>query len=430
MGATDSFVSREVGLLRFITAGSVDDGKSTLIGRLLFDSKGIFEDQLTAIERASTRRGRAEADLSLLTDGLQAEREQGITIDVAYRYFSTPRRKFIIADSPGHEQYTRNMVTAASTAQVAVILLDARNGILTQTRRHTYIASLLGVRHVVFAVNKMDLVDYAQAAFVALREELAAFAAKAGIAHAWYVPLSALHGDNVVEPGSRMPWHEGPTLLQLLEDIDAQRDLAVLPFRFPVQGVLRPTGADIDRRWLDFRGYAGRIESGTIAVGDRVTVLPSGATTSIRAIHTLDGDLPDATAPQSVTLLLADPVDVSRGDLIVRTGETPALSAGLSATVCWLGEAALDPSRKYLLKHGTRTVKVMVEQIEHRIDIHSLESTPANGTLAANDIGRVRLMLHKPLAFDAYRTNRSTGSFILIDETTNNTVAAGMIDHG
>ncbi|MEX0959574.1 MAG: GTP-binding protein [Burkholderiales bacterium] len=430
MGATDTFVSREVGLLRFITAGSVDDGKSTLIGRLLFDSKGIFEDQLSAIERASARRGRAEADLSLLTDGLQAEREQGITIDVAYRYFSTPRRKFIIADSPGHEQYTRNMVTAASTAQVAVILLDARNGILTQTRRHTYIASLLGVRHVIFAINKMDLVDYAQEAFLALRDELAQFAAKAGIVHACYVPMSALYGDNVVESGTRMPWHDGPTLLELLEDIDAQHDLAILPFRFPVQGVLRPTGADVDRRWVDFRGYAGRIESGTVAVGDRVSVLPSGAETSIREIHTLDGSLEIATAPQSVTLLLADPVDVSRGDLIVRADEAPAVSADLSATVCWLDESALDPRRKYLLKHGTRTVKARLADIEHRIDIQSLERNPADGTLGANEIGRIRLKLQQPLAFDAYRENRSTGSFILIDESTHNTVAAGMIDHG
>jgi sulfate adenylyltransferase subunit 1 len=429
MGATEPLVPPATGMLRFITAGSVDDGKSTLIGRLLYDAKGIFEDQMSAIERASLRRGRAQADLSLLTDGLQAEREQGITIDVAYRYFATPRRKFIIADSPGHEQYTRNMVTAASTAQVAVILLDVRNGILTQTRRHAYLASLLGVRHVIFAINKMDLVGYDRTLFSVLRDRLAEFAANAGIAHAYYVPISALAGDNVVESGGGMPWYEGPALLELLEDIDAQRDLVSLPLRFPVQGVLRATGRKTDRPWVDFRGYAGRIESGSVSVGDRVTVLPSGATTTVRAIHTLDGEPLSAAAPQSVALLLADPLDVSRGDLIVHPDDAPAVSAHLAATVCWLHATPLDPRRKYLLRHGARLVRALVSEVEHRIDINTLNPRSAD-TLRVNDIGRIRLRLQQPIAFDAYRDNRTTGSFILIDETTNDTVAGGLIDHG
>jgi sulfate adenylyltransferase subunit 1 len=429
MGANESFLAHEVGLLRFITAGSVDDGKSTLIGRLLFDSKGIFEDQLSAIERASVRRGKGEMDLSLLTDGLQAEREQGITIDVAYRYFSTPRRKFIIADSPGHEQYTRNMATAASTASLAVILLDARHGIVTQTRRHAYIARLLGIPHIVFAINKMDLVDYSEATFRRLRDELAAFAAQAGIPDAHYVPMSALNGDNVVEQTARMPWYDGPTLLELLEDIDIERDLSELALRFPVQGVLRPA-AGADRSLADFRGYAGRIETGVVAVGDAVTVLPSGATSRVRAIHAFDRSLEVAVAPQSVALLLEDQIDVSRGDLIVRSAAQPHSRREFAATLCWLSEAPLDPSRKYLLKHTTRTVKARVSAIDHRVDIHTLARETGIDRLQVNEIGQVRLKVQQPLALDAYGENRATGSFILIDEATNNTVAAGMVEHG
>jgi sulfate adenylyltransferase subunit 1 len=429
MGANDNFLAREVGLLRFITAGSVDDGKSTLIGRLLFDSKGIFEDQLTAIGRASERRGKGEMDLSLLTDGLQAEREQGITIDVAYRYFSTPRRKFIIADSPGHEQYTRNMATAASTASLAVILLDARHGIVTQTRRHAYIARLLGVPHIVFAINKMDLVDYSESVFRRLRGELAAFAAQAGIADAHFVPMSALNGDNVVEQTARMPWYQGPTLLELLEDIEFERDLTEQALRFPVQGVLRPA-AGADRSLADFRGYAGRIESGVVAVGDAVTVLPSGATSRVRAIHAFDRSLEVAVAPQSVALLLEDQIDISRGDLIVRSDAQPQARRAFAATLCWLSESSLDPSRKYLLKHTTRTVKALVTAIDHRVDIHTLERETGVDRLQVNEIGQVQIKVQQALALDAYRENRATGSFILIDEATNNTVAAGMIEHG
>ncbi len=429
MGANDTFLAREVGLLRFITAGSVDDGKSTLIGRLLFDSKGIFEDQLSAIERASLRRGKGEMDLSLLTDGLQAEREQGITIDVAYRYFSTPRRKFIIADSPGHEQYTRNMVTAASTASLAVILIDARNGIVTQTRRHAYIARLLGIPHLVFAINKMDLVDYSEAVFHRLQRELAEFAERAGIADAYYVPISALQGDNVVDQTERMPWYDGPTLLELLEDIEVERDLTELPLRFPVQGVLRPA-AGADRSLADFRGYAGRVESGVVAVGDKVTVLPSGATTRVKAIHTHGRNLEAAVAPQSVALLLEDQIDISRGDLIVKGDAQPTLAREFAANLCWLSATPLDPARKYLLKHTTRTVKTLITGIDHRVDIHTLAKEPGPDRLAVNDIGRVRLKVQHPLALDPYEANRATGSFILIDETTNNTVAAGMVEHG
>ncbi len=430
MDGSISFLERDVGLLRFVTAGSVDDGKSTLIGRLLFDSKGIFEDQLNAIERASLRRGKGEMDLSLLTDGLQAEREQGITIDVAYRYFSTPRRKFIIADSPGHEQYTRNMVTAASTASVAVILVDARNGIVTQTRRHTYIARLLGIAHVVFAVNKMDLVGYRESEFRALRCKLQEFAEQAAIPHAFYVPISALHGDNVVEQTVRMDWYEGPTLLELLEDMEVERGVAGLPLRFPVQGVVRPYGVNIDPRWTDFRGYSGRIESGTVAVGDTVTIQPSGLTTTIRNIHTYDGSLEVAIAPQSVTLQLEDQFDVSRGDMITGIDSPPTVTRNPSATLCWLSEIALDPRRKYFLKHSTRTVKALVSGIGHRVNIHTLEEEPGIDTLRVNEIGLVHFKLQQPLVLDAYRKNRSTGSFILIDEATNNTVAAGMIEHG
>ncbi|MGH8679171.1 MAG: sulfate adenylyltransferase subunit 1 [Burkholderiales bacterium] len=430
MDGNETFLAREVDLLRLVTAGSVDDGKSTLIGRLLFDSKGIFEDQLSAIERASLRRGKGDMDLSLLTDGLQAEREQGITIDVAYRYFSTPRRKFIIADSPGHEQYTRNMVTAASTANLAVILLDARNGILTQTRRHTYIAGLLGIPHIVFAVNKMDLVDYREPVFLALREQLKQFAAQAGIPHAYYVPISALQGDNVVEQTVKMRWYDGPTLLDLLEEVEVERDVTALPFRFPVQGVVRPHPANVDQRWHDFRGYSGRIETGTIAVGNPVTILPSGRTTTIRGIHTYDGGLEVAIAPQSVTLLLQDQIDVSRGDMIVGADAVPAVTRSLSATLCWLSETPLDPRRRYYLKHTTRTVKALIEGIGHRVNIHTLQRELGIDTLRVNEIGRVQLKVQQPLVIDAYRNNRSTGSFILIDETTNNSVAAGLVEHG
>jgi sulfate adenylyltransferase subunit 1 len=424
-------VGVERGLLRFITAGSVDDGKSTLIGRLLYDSKSILEDQYSALASASQRRGRTGVDLSLLTDGLLAEREQGITIDVAYRYFATPARKFIIADSPGHEQYTRNMVTAASTAHLAVILLDARKGVLTQTRRHTTIAHLLGVRQLVFAVNKMDLVDYSQARFAEIVAELKQLLATldgSRTAHApHFVPMSALNGDNVVEAGDAMEWYDGPTLLAILEQAHGAEDATELSFRFPVQGIIRPTGDDLESRWHDFRGYSGRIEAGAVRVGDRVTVLPSGSSTTVSNIFTYDGDLEYAETPQSVTLELADDIDVSRGDLIVRSGAEAKVAKEISATVCWLSAATLAPGSRFVLRHGTRSVKAIVSELGDRIDINSGARVPAPGSLAMNDLGTVRVRLQQPLAFDPYADSRATGAFILVDEATNDTVAAGMI---
>ena len=428
MGANEQARLAEVDLLRFITAGSVDDGKSTLIGRLLYDSKGIFEDQLSAVADASQRRGRGELDLSLLTDGLQAEREQGITIDVAYRYFATPARKFIVADSPGHEQYTRNMVTGASTADVAIILLDARKGVLTQTRRHTYLASLLGIRHLVFAINKMDLVGYSADVYQRIAQEAQQFAARLGARDTHVIPVSALLGDNIVERGKDMPWYLGPPLLKLLEEIPVARDFTDLPFRYPVQGVARPTGADLDPKWHDFRGYTGRIESGRIRLGEEVLVLPAGRRSRVTDIFTLDGSLEEAVAPQSLTLQLADQIDVSRGDLIVRADETaPQVASEFVADLCWLAEPPLDPSRRYLVKHTTRQVKAKITAIDYRVDVNTLAHHDAPENLRLNEIGRVRLKVQQPLVLDAYRDDRATGAFILIDESSNNTVAAGMV---
>ncbi len=413
-------------LLRFTTAGSVDDGKSTLIGRLLYDTKSIFEDQLEAIARTSERRGGA-VDLSLLTDGLQAEREQGITIDVAYRYFATPKRKFIIADTPGHEQYTRNMVTGASTANLAIILLDARKGVLVQSRRHAYIAHLLGIPHIVVAVNKMDLVNYAQDVYQSIRAEFSAFAEKLGIKDARYIPLSALNGDNVAEQGANMPWYQGETLLGVLETVKIAQDVNLNDFRFPVQYVCRPPGM------LDFRGYMGRIESGRVRVGDEILVLPAGRRTRIKEIVTYDGNLQQAVAPQSVTLTLEDEIDISRGDMLTHPHHAPRLPAQagagkeLDAMLCWMSEEPLHPGRKYLIKHTTRTVKALLPEIVHKVDINTLERTPAQ-ELKMNDIARVRVKVQKPLLCDPYRANRATGAFIVIDEHSNNTVAAGMLE--
>ncbi len=428
MGANEQSQLAEVDLLRFITAGSVDDGKSTLIGRLLYDSKGIFEDQLSAVADASQRRGRGELDLSLLTDGLQAEREQGITIDVAYRYFATPVRKFIVADSPGHEQYTRNMVTGASTADAAIILLDARKGVLTQTRRHTFIAHLLGIRHLVFAINKMDLVGFSADVFGRIADEVREFAGKLGAKDLHVIPVSALLGDNIVERGKDMPWYLGPPLLKLLEEIPVAKDFTDAPFRYPVQGVARPTGADLDPKWHDFRGYTGRIETGRIRAGDEILVLPAGRRSRVTDIFTLDGSLQEAVAPQSVTLQLADQIDVSRGDMIVRADEAlPTVASEFAAHVCWLAETPLDPSRRYVLKHTTRQVKTKVTAIDYRVDVNTLAQHDAPEKLQLNEIGRVRLKVQQPLALDAYTEDRATGAFILIDEATNNTVAAGMV---
>ncbi|MCL4315389.1 MAG: sulfate adenylyltransferase subunit CysN [Gammaproteobacteria bacterium] len=408
-------------LLRFTTAGSVDDGKSTLIGRLLYDSKSIFEDQLRAIELTTQRRGGAVVDLSLLTDGLQAEREQGITIDVAYRYFATPRRKFIIADTPGHEQYTRNMVTGASTANLAIILIDARKGMLIQSRRHAYIAHLIGIPHIVVAVNKMDLVDYAQDIYQTIRSEFSAFADKLGIKDVRYIPLSAWHGDNVVDKSANMPWYQGETLLDVLETVKIAQDINQRDFRFPVQYVCRPPDMQ------DFRGYMGRIESGRVRVGDEISVLPSGRRTRVKEIVTYDGNLSEAFAPQSVTLTLADEIDISRGDMLVHPGDAPRAGKELDAMLCWMSEEPLHPGRKYLIKHTTHTVKALLPEIEYKVDMNTLEHAPVQ-ELKMNDIARVRVKVQKPLLCDAYRANRATGAFIVIDEHSNNTVAAGMLE--
>jgi len=409
----------EHGVLRFLTAGSVDDGKSTLIGRLLYDTKAILADQLAAIERTSQKRGTV-LDLSLLTDGLVAEREQGITIDVAYRYFATALRKFIIADAPGHEQYTRNMVTAASTAQLAVLLVDARHGVVTQTRRHATLAHLLGIPHLIVAVNKMDLVDYDESVFAGVVEDLLTFAERSGMENMRFVPMSALTGEMVVERGGNLDWYEGPTLLQILETVDVEQKLAEAPFRFPVQYVARPTIT------LP-RGYMGRIESGSIAVGDAVTVLPSGVSSRVREIRGYDGTRKLAGLHAAVTLVLADAIDVSRGDMLVHGNASPASRRDLDATLCWLSETPLDSRRSYLLRHTTREVRARISDIDHLWDVATQARQPAPDTLRMNDIGRAELNLAQPVFADRYTDNRATGSFILIDEATNNTVAAGLI---
>ncbi|MEQ1556490.1 MAG: sulfate adenylyltransferase subunit CysN [Gallionella sp.] len=415
-------MSNTTQLLRFITAGSVDDGKSTLIGRLLHDSKSIFEDQYSAISKTSEKRGMTAVDLSLLTDGLQAEREQGITIDVAYRYFATPKRKFIIGDTPGHEQYTRNMVTAASTANLVVILIDARRGVLVQTRRHTYLASLVGVPHIVLAVNKMDMVDYSQARFDEIVAEYKAFAAQLNLHDVSCIPLSALVGDMVVDRGDSLSWYQGPTLMEKLESVAIDNDVNTRDFRFPVQWVCRPQTDE----YHDFRGFMGRIESGEVSVGDEVTVLPSGRTSRVKEIVTLDGLLQTAVAPQSITITLADEIDISRGDMLAKADSLPTVAKEFSAMLCWLSETPLDKNRKYLVKHTTRTAKCLFSSIDYRVDVNTLEHH-AEPVVNMNDIVRVAMKVQQPLAFDAYQKNRASGSFIVIDEATNNTVAAGMI---
>ena len=409
-------------LLRFITAGSVDDGKSTLIGRLLHDSKSIFEDQLSSITSTTRKRGMKGIDLSLLTDGLQAEREQGITIDVAYRYFATPKRKFIIADTPGHEQYTRNMVTGASTANLAIILIDARHGVLMQSRRHTYLASLVGIPHLVVAVNKMDLVDYSQQVFDNICKDFSAFAKGLNLHDIKYIPMSALQGDMVVERGDKLAWYQGTTLLDLLENVTIDHDINLQDFRYPVQWVCRPQTEALH----DFRGYMGRIESGSIKVGDAVTLLPSGLSSRIKEILFCEDSLTEAYAPQSVTLTIEDHLDISRGDLLIKTGEAPWVTKEFCAMLCWLSEQPLDSKRKYLIKHTTRTVKAMVNRIEYRVDVNTLKQETVDN-LKMNDIAKVKIKVQQPLICDDYARNHATGSFIVIDELSNNTVAAGMI---
>ncbi|MDW7711705.1 MAG: sulfate adenylyltransferase subunit CysN [Deferrisomatales bacterium] len=405
-------------LLRFSTAGSVDDGKSTLIGRLLFDTKAIFEDQLDAVRRASRNPEAGAVDLSLLTDGLKAEREQGITIDVAYRYFATPRRKFIIADTPGHEQYTRNMATGASTAELAVILVDARHGVLVQSRRHTTIAHLLGIPHLVVAVNKMDLVGYDQGTFEAIRQDFESFAGRLGASGLTFIPLSALAGDNVATRSEAMPWYRGPTLLEHLETVEVGRALGQGPLRLPVQLVLRPN--------QDFRGFAGQLAAGVVRPGDEVMALPSGRRSRVRRIHAFGGDLPEARAPQSVTLVLEDEIDVSRGDLLAAASAPPEISRDLDADLVWMDQAPLDTSRPYLVRHTTRAVRGRVEEVLWRTDVNTLDPVPARA-LGLNEIGRVRLSTAQPLCADPYADNRTTGAFVLVDLETNHTVAAGMV---
>ncbi|MCO6006751.1 sulfate adenylyltransferase subunit CysN [Actinoallomurus purpureus] len=414
-------------ILRLATAGSVDDGKSTLIGRLLFDSKSIFEDQLEAVERTSRDRGEDYTNLALLTDGLRAEREQGITIDVAYRYFATPRRKFIIADTPGHIQYTRNMVTGASTADLAIVLIDARKGILEQSRRHAFLTTLLRVPHLVLAVNKMDLVDYDEATFERIKDEFTSFAAKLSVGDLTFIPLSALHGDNVVERSANMAWYDGPSLLHHLENVHIASDRNLIDVRFPVQYVIRPHKST-DPELHDYRGYAGQVAGGVLKPGDEVMHLPSGLTTRIKRIDTAEGPADEAFPPMSVTLLLEDDIDISRGDMICRPHNRPQVTQDVDAMVCWMSdERPLVPRGKLVIKHTTRTAKAMIKELHYRLDVNTLHRHEDAERLELNEIGRVSLRVTQPLFADDYARNRATGGFILIDEATNSTVAAGMI---
>ncbi|MEV1078196.1 GTP-binding protein [Streptomyces sp. NPDC050211] len=413
----------ETTLLRFATAGSVDDGKSTLVGRLLHDSKSILTDQLEAVEHASRNRGQDAPDLALLTDGLRAEREQGITIDVAYRYFATPKRRFILADTPGHVQYTRNMVTGASTAELTVILIDARNGVVEQTRRHAALAALLRVPHVVLAVNKMDLVDYKEAVFAAIAEEFTAYATELGVPEVTAIPISALAGDNVVEPSAVMDWYGGPTVLEHLETVPVAHDLSHCHARLPVQYVIRPQTAEHP----DYRGYAGQIAAGSFRVGEQVSVLPSGRSTKISGIDLLGKPVDVAWTTQSVTLLLEDDIDISRGDLIVPSKDAPPTTQDIEATVCHVADAPLTVGHRVLLKHGTRTVKAIVKDIPSRLTLADLSLHPHPGQLVANDIGRVKIRTAEPLPVDSYADSRRTGSFILIDPNDGTTLTAGMV---
>jgi bifunctional enzyme CysN/CysC len=410
-------------MLRVATAGSVDDGKSTLIGRLLYDSKSILIDQLDAVERASAAKGDDYLNLALLTDGLRAEREQGITIDVAYRYFATARRKFVIADTPGHVQYTRNMVTGASTANLAIVLVDARKGILEQTKRHAFIATLLRVPHLVLAVNKIDLVDYSERVFTAIRDEFSQFAAKLEIGDLTVIPISALHGDNIVTRSERTPWYDGPSLMYHLEHVHVSSDINLIDARFPVQYVIRPQSS----QYPDYRGYAGTMASGVLRAGDEVMVLPSGLTSTIARIDTADGPVEEAFAPMSVTVLLDDELDISRGDVICRPHNQPSVAQDLDVMVCWMSEQPLRTGMKLALKHTTRTTRAMVKQIQYRVDVNTMHREQAEEQLRLNEVGRLRLRSTAPLMCDEYRRNRATGSFILIDEATNRTVGAGMI---
>ncbi len=412
-------------LLRFSTCGSVDDGKSTLIGRLLYDTKSIFEDQMAHVEDVSRRRGDEYTNLALLTDGLRAEREQGITIDVAYRYFATPRRKFIIADTPGHIQYTRNMVTGASTANLAIVLVDARQGLVEQSRRHAFIASLLRIPHLVLAVNKMDLVNWDEAVFRRIEAEFRNFASKLDVQDIAFIPMSALTGDNVVDRSANMPWYKGSPLLHHLENVHIASDRNLVDARFPVQWVVRPQSQSQEHH--DYRGYAGSIAGGVMRKGDEVVILPSGFSSKITKIETHDGELDEAFSPMSVTLHLEDDVDVSRGDMIARPNNRPFVGQDLEAMICWMDERPLSPKGRYAIKHTTKWARTVVQSIAYRLDINTLHREEGIQQLKLNDIGRISLRTTAPLAYDEYKRNRTTGSFILVDEATNNTVAAGML---
>lgn len=411
-------------LLRFTTAGSVDDGKSTLIGRLLYDSKSIFEDQLEAVKRASIQRGNEYINLALLTDGLRAEREQGITIDVAYRYFATPKRKFIIADTPGHVQYTRNMVTGASTANAAIILIDARNGVTEQTCRHSFIASLLQIPHVIVCINKMDLVDYSEKAFEDIRNRFEEFAQRLEIRDYRYVPISALHGDNVVESSANMPWYREGTLLNVLESIPINKDHNLEDARFPVQHVIRP----ISEEYHDYRGYAGRVDGGVFRPGDNVIVLPEGYHSVVSSVDINEGSLMEAFPPMSVTLRLKDDLDVSRGDMIVKADNLPKVSQDLDLKICWMNPRPLQLNGKYALKHTTRDVRCLIKEVHFKVNVNTLEPVFDDKEVRMNDIAKISIRTTKPLFFDAYNRNRKTGAVILVDEGTNETVGVGMIE--
>jgi len=421
MSETKGYLDME--LLRFTTAGSVDDGKSTLIGRLLYDSKAIFEDQMELLEETSKQSGEEGVNLALLTDGLRSEREQGITIDVAYRYFATPKRKFIIADTPGHIQYTRNMVTGASTANLALLLVDARHGVIEQTKRHAFIASLLQIPHIAVCINKMDLVDHSQEAFEKIKSDFEDFASKLEIKDVHFIPISALNGDNVVDRSENMDWYEGSTLMHLLENIHIGSDQNHVDCRFPVQFVVRPQS----KEFPDYRGYAGRIEGGVFKPGDDVTVLPSGFTSKIKSIDTFDGEVKEAFSPMSVCMTLEDDIDISRGDMLVRENNKPTIEQDIDVMICWMNEKKMIPRGKYTIRHTSQTARCIIKEVKYKMDINTLHRNEEDREIGLNDIGRITIRTTKPLFFDSYRRNRNTGSIILVDEATNETVAAGMI---
>ncbi|MFY0674261.1 MAG: sulfate adenylyltransferase subunit CysN [Bacteroidia bacterium] len=410
-------------LLKFVTAGSVDDGKSTLIGRLLYDTKTIFEDTLEAVESSSAKRGDAHTNLALVTDGLKAEREQGITIDVAYRYFATPKRKFILADTPGHIQYTRNMVTGASNADLVIIMIDARHGVIEQTKRHSFLVSLLGIKHAVVAINKMDLVDYSEEVFEKIKKEYTDLTSRINIPDLRFVPMSALDGDNVVDRSENMPWYQGSTLLHILETVQVNTTYDYIDSRFPVQYVIRPMSND----YHDYRGYAGRVAGGVLRKGDEVTVLPSGFSSKINSIDTYDGEIDEAFPPMSITITLEDDIDISRGDMIVKPNNQPDTNQDVDMMVCWMSERPLIPGGKYAIMHANADARCMVKEVVYKMDINTLHKVEDDKSIKMNDIGRIKLRTTRPLFKDAYIKNKVTGSLIMVEEGTNNTVAAGMI---